>query len=85
MEHDEIVALLSLEETDELFRAAYQVKCRHIGKFEITLQYRLFAAGRSVFAASGTVLAAVRLLAAGRALFATFGLLAATCFLGATG
>ena len=36
--HDGIVVLLSLEETDELFRAAYQVKCRHIGKFEITLQ-----------------------------------------------
>ena len=32
LEHDEIVALLSLEETDELFKAAYQVKCRHIGK-----------------------------------------------------
>jgi len=30
--HDEIVALLSLEETDELFRAAYQIKNKHIGK-----------------------------------------------------
>ena len=31
LSHDEIVALLSLEETDKLFRAADQVKCRHVG------------------------------------------------------
>ena len=30
--HDEIVTLLSLENTKELFQAAYQLKCRYIGK-----------------------------------------------------
>jgi len=30
--HGEIVSLLSLEDTDELFSAAYQLKCRYIGK-----------------------------------------------------
>jgi len=30
--HDELVALLSLEDTSELFAAAYELKCRHVGK-----------------------------------------------------
>ena len=30
--HGEIVSLLSLEDTDELFSAAYQLKCRYVGK-----------------------------------------------------
>ena len=30
--HDEIVSLLSLEDTKELFAAAYELKCRYIGK-----------------------------------------------------
>ena len=32
LSHGEIVSLLSLEDTDELFSAAYQLKCRYIGK-----------------------------------------------------
>lgn len=30
--HDEIVSLLALEDTAELFSAAYELKCRHVGK-----------------------------------------------------
>ena len=30
--HDEIVSLLELEDTAELFSAAYELKCRHVGK-----------------------------------------------------
>ena len=30
--HDEIVSLLALEDTTELFSAAYELKCRHVGK-----------------------------------------------------
>ena len=30
--HDELVALLSLEDTTELFAAAYELKCRYVGK-----------------------------------------------------
>ena len=32
LSHEELVALLALDETDELFQAAYQLKCRTIGK-----------------------------------------------------
>ena len=30
--HGEIVSLLALEDTAELFAAAYELKCRHVGK-----------------------------------------------------
>ncbi|MBP5320128.1 MAG: [FeFe] hydrogenase H-cluster radical SAM maturase HydE [Kiritimatiellae bacterium] len=32
LSHEELVALLALERTEELFEAAYRVKCRYIGK-----------------------------------------------------
>ena len=32
LSHDELVALLSLDDTAELFQAAYELKCRHVGK-----------------------------------------------------
>ena len=32
LSHEELVALLALDETDELFQAAYRLKCRIIGK-----------------------------------------------------
>ena len=32
LEHDELVALLSLDDPTELFDAAYRLKCRYVGK-----------------------------------------------------
>ena len=32
LSHDEVISLLETENTDELFSAAYQLKCRYIGK-----------------------------------------------------